>query len=248
MDTPSEASAEASAPGASASPSPRRRRWRWALVALAVLVPVLVVWRVERAEFVLGGALVNLGYRLQDPLEHYDFAHDHALRPGDIWDEALRQNRLAAAVRRRFPRSTHHPVVAVMVCMDARIDTNELMGDTRKYYYVIRTAGSVLGEREEEMLELAVENGVRVVLFTTHTECAAERVAADPASRAHYPALAAAVDERARRIAVFLARPAIARRVRAGELLVRRAEIDTHTGALRPLVDGHAVAHGPTGH
>jgi carbonic anhydrase len=137
-------------------------------------------------------------------------------------------------VRARFPRASHHPVIAVVVCMDARIDTNELMGDTRRYYYVIRTAGSVIGEREEEMLELAVENGVRVVLFTTHTECAAERVAATPSARAHYPGLAAAVDERERRIAEFLARPMIAARVRSGELLVRRAEIDTRSGELHP--------------
>ena len=118
--------------------------------------------------------------------------------------------------------------------MDARIDTNELMGDTRKYYYVIRTAGSVISEHEEEMLELAVANGVRVVLFTTHTECAAERAAADPASRARFPPLSAAVDERERHIAAFLARPAIAAKVRAGELLVQRAEIDTRSGAMRP--------------
>lgn len=32
--------------------------------------------------------------------------------------------------------------------MDARIDTNEIMGDTRRYDYVIRTAGSVIGEHE----------------------------------------------------------------------------------------------------
>ena len=59
--------------------------------------------------------------------------------------------------------------------MDARIDTNELTGDTRHYYYVIRTAGSVLSEREEEMLELAVENGVELVVLTTHSDCAAEK-------------------------------------------------------------------------
>ena len=219
--------------GSSPRPSPRRRR-RGGLVALLILVPCAIINLSPRAEFVLGGALVNLGYRLQDPLDQFDFSHGHDVRPTQIWDEALRQNHLAASVRARFPRASHHPVIAVVVCMDARIDTNELMGDTRRYYYVIRTAGSVLGEHEEEMLELAVENGVRVVLFTTHTECAAERVAATPAARARYPGLAAAVDERDRRIAEFLARPMIAARVRSGELLVQRAEIDTRSGALHP--------------
>ena len=44
--------------------------------------------------------------------------------------------------------------------MDARIYTNELVGDTRRYYYIVRTAGSVLAPPEQEMLELAVLNGV----------------------------------------------------------------------------------------
>lgn len=219
---------------ATSPPAAARRHRGRILLALAVLVPIAVVALSERAEFVVGGALVNLGYRLQDPLERFDFSHGHDVRPAHIWDGALRQNRLASSVRERFPRSAHHPLIAVVACMDARIDTNELMGDTRKYYYVIRTAGSVLGEREEEMLELAVENGVRVVILTTHTECAAERVAANPTSRAQYPALTAAVDERERRVAEFLARPAIAAKIASGELIVRRAQIDTHTGALSP--------------
>jgi carbonic anhydrase len=113
--------------------------------------------------------------------------------------------------------------------MDARLDTNELMGDTRRYYYVIRTAGSVLSEREEEMLELAVENGVKLVVWTTHTDCAAEKAAAVPEKRTRFPALARAVDERDERFAEFLARPAIAGRVAEGKLMVKRVEIDTLT-------------------
>ena len=62
-------------------------------------------------------------------------------------------------MRTRFPRSTNHPVIAMLVCMDARIDTNELAGDTRHFYYIVRTAGSVMAEQEEDMLELAVANG-----------------------------------------------------------------------------------------
>lgn len=47
---------------------------------------------------------------------------------------------------------------------------NELTGDTRHYYYIIRTAGSVLSEKEEEMLELAVENGVKLINIDTMNE------------------------------------------------------------------------------
>lgn len=207
------------------------RRIKWLLGALlgAALLLVLVIttrWGRE-AQFVAGGALVNLGYRLQDSLESYDFGAGHEHSPGEILEEFLHQNELASLVRDQFPRTDRHPLVALVVCMDARIDTNELLGDTRKYYYIIRTAGSVLSEREEEMLELAVDNGVKVVAFTSHTDCAAEAVAASPEKRQRYPSLAQAIDERAARIKEFMDRPAIAARIGRGELLVKRLRVNT---------------------
>ena len=105
--------------------------------------------------------MVNIGYRLQDRLSHFDFEHDESITPDQIWAELERQNELAAGVRELFPRTARHPVVAILACMDARIDTSELVGDTRRYYYVVRTAGSVLSPAEQEMLELAVLNGVK---------------------------------------------------------------------------------------
>ncbi len=106
-----------------------------------------------------GGALVDAGYGLQDPLQPYDFDHRSELTPERIWQEVLAQNWRAAAMRGRFPRTPHHPLVALVVCMDSRIDTNELVGDRRRYSYVIRTAGSVMSVREQEMLQRAVNNG-----------------------------------------------------------------------------------------
>lgn len=121
----------------------------------------------------------------------------------------------------------HEPRVALVVCMDARIDTNELTGDTRHYYYISRTAGSVLSEREAEMLELAIENGVRLVILTTHTDCLAENVASTPELRERSPTLAHAVDEREARIHEFLQRPLVASRIAEGKLLVKLLNIDT---------------------
>lgn len=181
----------------------------------------------RQSQFVLGGALVDAGYSLQDGLESYDFEHHHDITPDQVWDEVRKQNRLAAGMRHAFPRTPRHALVAVVVCMDARIDTNELVGDTRHYYYVIRTAGSVMSEREEEMLELAVANGVKVVVLTTHTDCAAEKVARSEELRARYPSLARAVDERESRVAEFLARPRIAEGVSRGTLAVKRVAVDT---------------------
>lgn len=172
--------------------------------------------------------MVNIGYRLQDRLPDYDLAHQH-LTPQQVWDEFLGQNRLASSVRFYLPRSVMHPVVALVACMDGRLDTNEIVGDTRRFYYVLRTAGSVLSVMEEEMLELTVNNGVKVVVFTTHTDCAADKVARDPAKRAIYPQLSAAVDERKARFEEFLARPAIRERRDKGDLLVKWMDLNTAT-------------------
>jgi len=225
-----------------------RRRLRIALSVVAVLGLVTAVFFAvsARARFIVGGAMVNLGYRMQDPISDYDFVHHHDLTPDQIWNELVSQNHLAAAVRKKFPRTSRHPVVAMVVCMDARVDTSELTGDTRKYYYVVRTAGSVLADQEEEMLELAVANGVKVIVLTRHTDCAAEKVAADPVARKQYPNLSAAVDEREKRIAELLARPAIAAKIKSGELLVKRMNIDTMTEELLPLPVAAAASTAPT--
>ncbi len=215
-------------------------------IAAVLLVP-LVGWLVftksgRRTQFILGGAMVNLGYRLQDHLASYDFEHAEDISPEQVWEELKEQNALAAAVRNWFPRTARHPLVALVVCMDARIDTNELTGDTRRYYYVLRTAGSVLSEREEEMLELAIENGVELVILTTHSDCAAENAASTPELRERFPALAAAVDERESRIREFLERPLVASKIAEGELAVKLLNIDTMTEKMlsRDVPNGEA--------
>lgn len=208
-----------------------------------------------RGQFLVGGALVNVGYRMQDHLSAFDMEHRVDITPEQVWQEFVRHNELSSTVREWFPRATYHPLMALLVCMDARIDTNELVGDTRRNYYVVRTAGSVMGPAEEDMLELAVANGVKVVVLTRHTDCAAERAAADPAQRARFPELVAAVDEREQRVREFLARPVIAERIADGRLLVKQHVIDTKTEQLLPGAVPPPVApageHGsgtPAGH
>ncbi|MFW2388242.1 MAG: carbonic anhydrase [Polyangiales bacterium] len=215
-----------------------------ALIGIGLLLgaSVLAVLLSPRAEFMLGGGLINLGFRLQDRLARFDFVHDESITPEQIWEELERQNELAAGVRGLFPRTPRHPVVAVLACMDGRIDVSELVGDTRHYYYVVRTAGSVLSPAEQEMLELAVINGVKVIVLTTHTDCAAEGAAADPALRERFPALISLMDERAQRVEEFMARPTIRDALAAGKLMIKHARIDTTTDRL--VVDGkHYDAH-----
>jgi hypothetical protein len=207
-----------------------------ALLALAIVViaGAVLLWKWSRAEFILGGVMVNLGYRLQDRIEDYDFVHHEVTAP-QVWAELLDQNRMASSVRKQWPRTSHHPLVALVACMDARLDTNEIAGDTRRYYYVLRLAGSVMSPKEEDMLELAVANGTKVVVFTTHSDCAAEKVAADPALRTQYPHLTQAVAERKARFNEFTSRENIRRKVHSGELLVKWMHLDTATEQLRPV-------------
>jgi carbonic anhydrase len=215
----------------------------WALgIGLLVAALLAAVFLSPRLEFMVGGGLVNLGFRLQDRLSQFDFEHDESITPDQIWHELERQNELASGVRGLFPRTARHPVVAILACMDARIDTSELVGDTRRYYYIVRTAGSVLSPAEQEMLELAVINGVKIILLTTHTDCAAEAAAADPVAREKFPALIALMDERQRRVEEFMARPTIRDAIAAGELQVKHARIDTSTDRL--VVEAvHVDAH-----
>lgn len=215
----------------------RKHKMTWIVIVgcLAVVVAWLFLTNSgRRTQFILGGVLVNLGYRMQDHLESYDFEHKGEISPEQVWTEIKKQNALAATVREWFPRTERHPLVALVVCMDARIDTNELTGDTRRYYYILRTAGSVLSEREEEMLELAVVNGVELIVLTTHSDCAAENAASTPELRERFPALAEAVDERDVRIREFLDRPLIAEKISEGKLAVKLINIDTMTERMLP--------------
>ncbi len=215
----------------------------WALgIGLLVVAGALAVLLSPRAEFLVGGAMVNVGYRLQDRLSKFDFVHDESITPDQIWEELERQNELAAGVRGLFPRTVRHPVVAILACMDARIDASELVGDTRRYYYVVRTAGSVLSPAEQEMLELSVLNGVKIIVLTTHTDCAAEAAAADPEMREKFPALISLMDERERRIEEFMARPTIRDAIAAGKLKIKRGRIDTTTDRL-VVEEVHEDAH-----
>lgn len=208
------------------------RRWKVVALLVGLAAPVALAAS-DQVHFLTGGALVNLGYSLQDGIAEFDLKHGEDVSPAEVWAEVVRQNELAAGVRANFPRTAYHPLVAMVVCMDGRLDTNELVGDTRHYYYVLRTAGSVLDAKEEEMLELAVQNGVKVILLTTHTDCAAEKAARDPAARARFPELARAIDERELRIRELLERPVIKQRIADGRLLVKRMNIDTMTEHLR---------------
>jgi len=184
-------------------------------------------------QFVLGGAMINIGYRFQDHIKH-GVAHPENQTPDRMWGEIKKQNKLASSIRSMFPRTTHRPKVAILLCMDARLHDDELTGDSRQLYYIIRTAGSVLPNVEQDMLELSIEKGVEVVVLTTHEDCAAEKASKDKKMSKKLPFLCDAVKHRKKDIRDFLARPSIKEKVESGKLIIVNAHIDTTNGMLVP--------------
>jgi hypothetical protein len=202
----------------------------WGAVGLVVLGAVTAVATSDELDFAIGGALIDLGYFAS----RIRIASAPA-SPDALWTALLAHNHAAADVRAAFPRTVHHPEVALVVCMDARIDTNELVGDTRRYFYVLRLAGSVMSEREEEMLELAVDNGVRARRAHDPHRVRGRPRRADPRCAPATRAWPSGVDEREARRAEFVARPDIAARLRDGTL---RVEHGPHRHGERPAPHG----------
>jgi len=190
----------------------------------------------HRVQFVLGGAMINVGYRFQDHIKH-GVANPENQTPNKMWKEIKKQNRLSASIRSLFPRTKHRPKIAILLCMDARLDDDELTGDSRQLYYIIRTAGSVLPKVEQDMLELSIEKGVEVVVLTTHQDCAAEKASKDKILSKKLPHLCAAVKDRQKHIKEFLARPSINEKIKNGKLMIVYAHIDPSNGMMVPDVN-----------
>jgi carbonic anhydrase len=186
----------------------------------------------EKVSFYLGGAFIDLGTFLQDKAEDFDLEKHQSLTPDDVWKSFLEHNKLSSKVRKNMPLHSFHPLVAMLVCMDARLDPHDISGDSRHFYYVVRTAGSVMNLKEEEMLELAVLNGVKLVIISTHTDCAAEKVAKDPVKSLEFPQITKAIHEREYRIYEFMERPLIKERIKNGSLLVKKIRIRTDSEEL----------------
>ncbi len=199
---------------------------RWLFVLLAIVL-VVGVWNFSpRARMIVGGVFVNLAYWSQDHVTSFDLQHDHP-SPDDIMNFFLKQNEMASQVRKRFPRTPRHPEMAIVMCMDRRLDPVEVVADTRMFYYVIRNAGATIGPKEQENLEVAVRQGAGVVLFTRHSDCAGETLASDSKVAPLFPETVHAIEERDMRLRQFLARPYIQERVKTGRLLVKIMDIDT---------------------
>jgi hypothetical protein len=209
----------------------RTRRARVLLVVAAALVVLAAVfWR--PLFFVGGGGFIAIGHGMQDLVS--GFRSGDGDTPEEVLAGVLDANQKASFVRGTLPVVKRKPEVLVVMCIDPRLDARVVVGDTRDQYDVVRIPGSVLSEEAIEAIELGVkEHRVKVVMFTTHTECAMEAVAHSHDAE-HFPALSQAVLKREEQYRALLARPLIAERIASGALIVKRFVIDTSNDRLLP--------------
>lgn len=203
-----------------------------ALGLFGVVVVVLIfAWR--PVFFQVGGGLVSMGHSMQEAVDGFD--NDGQVgTPDQLLERIELHNRESSTAKAILNDPRQKPEALIVMCVDPRLDAKLVLGDTRDYYDVVRMPGSVLTEELMESIELGViEHEVKVVAFTTHTDCAMEAVAhSDHAD--HFPTLSKALLEREHTYQEFLLRPAIAERIAAGKLIVKRFRIDTKTSRLMP--------------
>lgn len=198
------------------------------LILSLSLVVVFMILVSPEAQFILGGFLVNAGYRFQD---HVPLTSNEKIEGIELLNGIIERNRLASGMRSIFPRSVHSPKIAIQVCMDSRLDTLELVADTRLHYYVVRTAGSSLDSLQQEMFEMSVRKGVHLIILTRHTDCSAEKIAKGEGAK-DFPILTKEVLRRNLRLNEFLNRDLIKKKIIEGKLKVVSVLVHTKNGEL----------------
>ena len=209
----------------------KKRGWILAPIASVLIVVIIVFWR--PVLFVGGGGFITLGHALQEQVHGFKRVSGDET-PQEVLESVLAENEKASWVRAYIPQADQKPQVLLILCIDPRLDGNVVVGDSRDYYDIMRLPGSILSEEAIESVELSVlKHNVKVVLFTTHTDCAMEAVAKSEYA-AEFPALSRGVNEREAMFEKLLNRPVIAERIANGTLLVERLKVDTETQSLIP--------------
>lgn len=208
-------------------------RWRLAPRLLRQWVAAWMLVRripaLERAAWWLSDRLVELASLIRQGSESMTLYRLATPSPEQVLGNVLRYNARASRVRK--PAFDGRTWVAVVRCMDRKLDMGRIFGDMKFVDDIANPYGAVT-PREIEALQLAVsKHGVRLVCLLTHTECAALAVASGPEGDA-WPLITAAVEATPRHVQALLAAPIIAPALRAGRLAVIRATVLTGTDRL----------------
>ena len=202
------------------------------LGGLVIFAGVMVfAWR--PVLFQLGGGFVAAGHSMQEAVDGFERGGEVGT-PQQLLERIEMHNAESSTAKTILNDPRQKPEALIVMCVDPRLDAKLVLGDTRDYYDVVRMPGSVLTEELMEAIELGVaEHKVKVVAFTTHTDCAMEALAHSEHAE-HFPALSKALMEREVTYQQFVKRPLIAEKLASGDLLVKRFRIDTVTSKLMP--------------
>ena len=171
------------------------------------------------------GACLNMGGRM---VQHIAGDYPNG-SPQDILEARLSENKLVSLLVKLAPNVDRHPNMLILVCMDSRFHVSNLFSDTRAGMIdVLRSPGSIVTDESIEQIRLAIDkHHVKVVIILRHTDCAMEKVAADPESRKDYPLLSNGVDTREIGIRKLLDDSLVRDRIAKGDLLVITGMVDT---------------------
>lgn len=203
------------------------------LLGVLVVVAAVLVFAWRPVLFQLGGGIVTVGHSMQEAVDGFERGGAVG-SPEDVLHRIEMHNAEASASKQISIDPQQKSEALIVMCVDPRLDAKLVLGDTRDYYDVVRMPGSILNEEIMESIELGVaKHTVKVVVFTTHTDCAMEGLAhSDHADE--FPALSKALLNREVVFEEFMKRPIIAEKVAAGELVVKRFRINTKTSLLMP--------------
>ena len=99
-----------------------------------------------------------------------------------VTDDLLERHRNNVAPRRSPTPLEARPAlpVAIVTCMDARIDTGRMMGSREGDVHVIRNAGATVTDDVTRSLAISqVVLGTREVMLVKHTDCGLQRFQED---------------------------------------------------------------------
>lgn len=209
-----------------------------ALLLLAFLCFLALGFAMPR--FYVGAALIEVGYLFQHisygaPLSAQEGAHT----PDEVMTSLDERNSWSAGFRKlwRVMDEIGHrdapPLAGVIVaCMDYRLDTDQILGNSRGEFYVIRKPGAALTNETIEEIFVALHRNPSIILVTTHSDCAMEKLAHTQEGPEKFPNLTAGVLNFKQRLAELQAMPEIQKRVAAGSLKIIMRHIDTQTERL----------------
>lgn len=216
-------------------PVPARVRLaQWLLHAwVAAWMFVRRIPALERAAWWCSDRLYDLALLIRHGSESFTLYWLEDPAPDRILSRLLAYNARASAVRKApFTGKTW---IAVVRCMDRKLDMSRIFGDMKFVDDIANPYGAVT-PREIEALQLAVaKHGVRLVCLLSHTDCAALAIAHGDQGES-WPLTTAAVDETPQYIEQLLRAPIIAPVLLAGHLAIIRATVITGTDRLTDVL------------